>query len=258
MHTDRNDKNGGDGDLTSRVSDWLRTIGLPLELETHAAFIAGGFGSQHSAVYIDPESMKAREIDVVAWMVGADARAYVQFNIECKSSPKPWIVVRSKLEAENTVNFGTVGFVSEAMKESGKLASLLVGREALQLRNGGYLLKQAFSGETDPGYNAAIAASKSAQSVLTENPELNVDYVSVQPVIVVDSVLFECEVQPDGTFRLEETDTSAFRFRTVGPNGHAVTIRVATKRGLPLLVQQCREMAMAVFKHFPPDDEGDV
>ena len=258
MQADRNDKIGGESDLKSEVSDWLRKIGLPLELETHAAFIAGGFGSQHSTIYTDPESMKAREIDVVAWMMSADAHAYVQFNVECKSSPKPWIVVRSKLEAENTLGFGAVGFVSDAMKESGKLLSLLVEPEALRLRNGGYQLKQAFSGDNDPGYTTAIAASKSAQSVLIESPALNVDYVSVQPVIVVDSKLFECEVQPDGTFRLEETDLSAFQFRTGGPTGHVVTIRVATKQGLPILVQQCHDMAMAVFKHFPPDDEGDV
>lgn len=245
-------------DLPTRLNIWLHKTGLPLELATQAAFRAGGFDVEHSTLYIDPDSGKGREIDVVAWRLSRDAQTFVQFNVECKASPNPWIVVCDRRHMQIQPHNGMLGTISRAMSDSKlRLQAVVLHRAVFPLTHGGYILRQAFSGDNDPAYSAAISVVKSTKSLLDEVPTLQDDFVSVQPVIVVDSKLFECEVGEDGSFALVETDVSCFSFTSVGPASGKITIRIATREGLPKLVQQCEEVAEVIIANFRMPEPGE-
>jgi hypothetical protein len=52
--------------ITKNVREWLEGEGFPLEMRVAAAFRKTGFDVRQSSFYMDPESGKGREIDVIA------------------------------------------------------------------------------------------------------------------------------------------------------------------------------------------------
>lgn len=81
--------------LTEKILDWLNKTGFPLEMTTATEFRKQGFDISQSLTYLDPQSDKGREIDVLAsdsnWVGLID----IHFVVECKSSANPWIVLMS-------------------------------------------------------------------------------------------------------------------------------------------------------------------
>lgn len=257
MKRKKDDPKTGHQDIKERIDDWLHKTGLPFELATAAAFRAGGFGTNHSALYTDPETGKGREMDVVAWKMSEDALTLVQFIVECKASPNPWIVVLSEDSSRPFPYKGLLGFTSDRIKNSGKLVELIRTPAVIKLTRGGYLLRQAFSGQADPAYDAAISVIKAAKAPFEGKADSGEMYVSIQPIIVVDSRLFECRVRDDGTFELTETKVSSFSFTTHGPKSNGILIRIATRDGLPSLVNDCKEVADHIVKEFAIPLPGD-
>lgn len=86
-----------DPDLQTKVEDWLREQGYPLELRTARTLRRQGWHLHHSRRYKDPILGKEREIDLLAFYDdrGADPapRIHGHFVIECKWTPKkPWVL----------------------------------------------------------------------------------------------------------------------------------------------------------------------
>jgi hypothetical protein len=81
--------------LSDKVRGWLESQGFPLEMRAAAAFRQVGFEVRQSSYYIDPETSKGREIDVLA--SDPDILGVVQIHlvIECKSHKKPWVLLAS-------------------------------------------------------------------------------------------------------------------------------------------------------------------
>jgi hypothetical protein len=88
-------------ELGSRVADWLRGEGYPLEMTVARGLRDVGFTVTQSDQYQDPETDKLREIDVVGrWMRmlaipgGADEMlAELSIVVECKrSDSRPWVL----------------------------------------------------------------------------------------------------------------------------------------------------------------------
>src|SRR6476469_3471123 len=72
--------------VISAVRTWLDKQGFPLEMRTASAFRAAGFDVRQSSYYVDAETGKAREIDVIAYdpdplMLGLTR---IVFVLECK------------------------------------------------------------------------------------------------------------------------------------------------------------------------------
>jgi hypothetical protein len=96
-------------ELENKIRDWLEKQGYPLEMMVARALQEIDAGISQSPYYIDPETEKPREIDVVArWMkTEKNAGGFLKFElflfIECKSQQKgPWIVFSNGMREEKT------------------------------------------------------------------------------------------------------------------------------------------------------------
>ncbi len=89
-------------DLKVKVADWLKKEGYPLEMKVADIFRRNGFGVDQSSYFIDPETGKMREMDVIATAIDKyTSNINISWVIECKSSKKyPWILFTSKHAAE--------------------------------------------------------------------------------------------------------------------------------------------------------------
>src|ERR1700755_1344257 len=93
----------GGSDLTARVTTWLEKTGFPLEVRTARALaqnLGKGWEAYPNYHYHDVESGSLRESDVeVDWMYRDPATGFSLWyvlTIECKSTSKPWIVLRGE------------------------------------------------------------------------------------------------------------------------------------------------------------------
>jgi len=81
--------------LESKARRWLETTGFPLEMRVaREARRAGPLWVDQSRPFVDPETGKLRETDVVVGMGPQNKQAdgYVFLVVECKAKPAPWIV----------------------------------------------------------------------------------------------------------------------------------------------------------------------
>ena len=77
--------------VTKSVEEWLEKGGYPLELGVTKSLRELNYDCFKSMFYLDAESSKAREIDLVAEAYAGDREHFFQGTlvIECKKSSKP-------------------------------------------------------------------------------------------------------------------------------------------------------------------------
>jgi len=89
-------------DLTTKIAEWLKTQGYPLEMEVAHIFKDAGFEVSSAEYYVDAEEQKPREIDVLASMSVQIQGTLFQlaYVVECKSPKEsPWVSFRSRESA---------------------------------------------------------------------------------------------------------------------------------------------------------------
>jgi len=178
--------------MIPKVRDWLDAQGFTLEMRTASAFRAAGFEVRQSSHYIDPETGKGREIDVIATDLDVLGVVAINFIVECKSSKKPWVLLCShdtvdrynRFFAFGALSKGAVGVLADRVIE-------LLPKVAWLKKEGliGYSLRQALS-EADVAYAAAIGVAKACDSQINRpETECTPPYAFAFPVIVADSPL---------------------------------------------------------------------
>lgn len=81
--------------LIEDVRAWLEKGGYVLEMDVARRFAARGGMITQGAHYIDPETDKGREIDIVCTFIGSTGNAdphSIRAFIECKSNTAPWVL----------------------------------------------------------------------------------------------------------------------------------------------------------------------
>lgn len=155
--------------LITAVRTWLDEQGFPLEMKTAAAFRAAGFEVRQSSYYIDQETGKGREIDVLAtdpdpYMLGATR---IVFVIECKSSKKPWLLLQSPDTLVGFLRYAAFGVLSKtalkAFLEHHEWIDTLPWLKKPLLA--GYSLRQAL-GDKDIAYSASITVAKACEDLV--------------------------------------------------------------------------------------------
>ena len=261
---------GDDGGLIPRVKAWAEKTGLPLELETRLVLEASclpetefpAFDVQSSVSFVDPETGKGREIDVVA---SYKSRYFIQFDIaiECKASDKPWLVVVDELTPRRAARGERFGIASsrtlERWKQRGDTIDSLChepqGVFLASHMSDGFIFKQAFSQkESDDAYAASMSALKAAVALVQASQHPLVHFV--WPVIVVDSPIIECAVNAAGVpgeIAFNEVETSDFLFTTyLGTERTRSLIRVVHKRSLVKFVEMVRDYGTLMNDQFVP------
>ena len=236
--------------LETKVLKWMKSTGFPLEMAAASAFRHASFEVRQSSTYVDPESGKGREIDVVAidpdWIGAVD----IGFVLECKSSARPWVVLRSDDAFANYNRFWAFAPMTESARDA------LVGSDPLynyanlasmkyikRPSDGGYGLRQALDG-ADQAYAAAMGAVKACVHLVKERESLSYKPAAIYfPVIVVDTPIYECTLQANGELVLEEVSHSEFLFSAHIPERIGCWVRVVGKSDLPRYAAWARELA---------------
>jgi hypothetical protein len=232
--------------MIPKVRDWLQAQGFTLEMHAASAFRAAGFEVRQSSHYIDPETGKGREIDVVARDPDILGIIDITFIVECKSSKKPWVLLCSP---DTVVGYNRF-FALVALSE--KALGVLAGRvtELLPkfdwLRKGGligYGLRQALS-DSDVAYTAAIGLATACDSWI-HPPEgaYAPPYSFAFPVMVVDSPILQCSLGHGERIEISEVDTGEFLFVARFPRYFGSCIRVVSLSRLQAFAQEAKIVA---------------
>jgi len=231
--------------MISKVREWLETQGFPLEMRSAAAFRMAGFEVAQSAYYVDPETGKAREIDVIARDPDHLGVLNIGFIVECKSSSKPWVLLCSP---DTLVGYNRA-FAFAALSDKAKDALLdrlvdMLPRFSWLRKDGltGYALRQAFS-DADSAYAAAISVAKACDGFVRECDGKYRALAFAFPVIVVDGPLVRCLLSDKGDIVLEEAEQGEFLFTGRLPHYFGTCIKVVTSSCLAKFTTEAREVA---------------
>lgn len=218
---------GGKSALTSKISDWLKTQGYPLEMETAKEFISQGFDTQQSVYYVDTESGDSRETDVVASQCVAADKVLVRMSVvvECKKSgDKPYILFST---GHNPLPKATC-VAQRASSRAGEKTLLALAKcpdipKSPLFRigdNSGYCTIQAFGNQNnDVAYKSLMSVSSAVRSmILASDPHPNRrsginrhDAHILFPVVVIDNSLWQCTLRADG----QDIDVTEIGFGTL-------------------------------------------
>lgn len=241
--------------LLTAVRSWLNEQGFPLEMKTASAFRAAGFEVRQSSYYVDQETGKSREIDVLAtdpdpYMIGATR---IVFVIECKSSKKPWLLLQSPDTLVGFLRYAAFGVLSQTA-----LKAFLQHHEWIDtlpwLKKpllAGYSLRQAL-GDKDVAYSASITVAKACRDLVNPEEKGLPRFTLAFPIIVVDSPLISCTLQKNGGLKLEEIDSGEFLFLTAFPDHFGSCIRVVTENALSAFAREAKRAATKFRRALTP------
>jgi hypothetical protein len=242
-----------------KVLQWLNETGFPLEMAAASAFRQAGFEVQQSATYVDPQSEKGREIDVLA--SDPDLIGYIDLSVvvECKSSTNPWVVLTSNDALAGYQRLRTCAVMPERTYTAlsrGRSDNLKVNQYLHGEGKCGYGFRQAFSKNADPGYGAAMNVVSACKGITSVVPVAGWSTLAASiPIIVVDCLLFECQLQQNGELELVEVDSSAFLFSAHIPKQTSCIVRVIHRSKLEVTAKWAKSMVDALREDLKPEEE---
>jgi len=244
-------------DLTKKVINWLDGQGFSLEMKAASEFRKAGFFVRQSSHYLDTETGKSREIDVLASDWDITSNIQTDFVIECKSSKKPWILLTSPYTTNGYNRFYAFGVLTEkslevVVKRTEEFFDRFPWIEKSQV---GYSFRQVFGNNQDIAFSAAINVAKACEYQVRPQDQFPTIFGVAFPIIVVDTRLFQCSLQADGEILLEETMMGEFLFVTKFPKYFGTCIRVVTLKHLPQFVFEAKRVAGEFREFFKPEDK---
>jgi hypothetical protein len=240
--------------MIEKVKQWLEGQGFSLEMRTASAFRKARFEVRQSTYYIDPETRKPREIDVLASLYDLTGIVRVHFVVECKSSQKPWVLLSSRdtLTGYNRIHaFGALNQTARSllMKHFQELVhDRLPWLEKPDLV--AYSFRQAFS-EVDVAYTASIGVVKACESLVRATSRYDT-FAFAFPVIVTDSPLVQCVLGENGEIQVQQVSKGEFLF-----SGHdlGTCIRVLNIDALDDYVGEAQKVAPRLLRQFGAEAE---
>ncbi|MFN8466336.1 MAG: hypothetical protein U0X20_12335 [Caldilineaceae bacterium] len=246
--------------LETRILNWLKTQGYPLEMWVADKLEASGFSVTMTDYYKDPKTNDLREIDVTgmsyAEISGRESPINVCVRIECKSSKdKPWVVFMR--DGATTFSEWPIEppFVpcSKAYQDLWLTVSLYPRRYSavrnlpidlqlpVPLKVGHSMIQVKFTSEnnTDVAYkaitsavNASIAHVKEAEQQVEKGSGIRLLWVTF-PAIVIDGQLFECIQHEGDQLELREVNYTCLQWKGVAQEetSPAVVLHVCTREG---------------------------
>jgi hypothetical protein len=232
--------------MDGKVREWLEGEGYPLEMRAASAFRSSGFDVRQSVYYMDADTGKTREIDLLCGVGDFPyGLANLSLVVECKTSKKPWVVFSSEhtlLEFNRLFAFGIL-----SGKVRGELANTVHDvRDRLSWfpkrnRRIGYAATQAFAEKQDVPFSAAMGTIKASLDLLKPSDGGTPPFRAAFPIIVLDAPLIDCFLDETGEVQLSEIDEHEFFFAPRLEDFPGTCIRIVTLRGLPSFCQVARK-----------------
>lgn len=243
--------------MLEKVRKWLAAEGYTLEMETAAAFRNAGFDVVQSNHFVDQETGKDREADVIA--IDADRYGIVRAAvvIECKSSKTPWVVLTAGDNETGYNRLHAFGILSYEAQSA--VIRRLAGNIDERLRwfkkgpRVGYSLRQALSGQ-DSAYGASIAVVKAAHSWTFTGFDSDATRIAFSfPVIVTDAPIVRCSLDAGGRIELAEIDEGEILFHTRLRNFIGTSIRIVNVSRVPAFAREAREVIKELVSELQPE-----
>src|SRR2546427_333259 len=102
--------------VIDNLRNWLAQEGYPTEMKAAALLRAAGFEVHQGRHYVDPDTGKSREIDLVCKADDPHGIASVNLVAECKASAKPWVVFTSAHLLRGYNRFATYAILSDVAR----------------------------------------------------------------------------------------------------------------------------------------------
>lgn len=235
--------------LTEKLMRWFNSTGFPLEIESARAFKRASFAVEHSSTYIDPETQKGREIDVLAYRRNATGYFNAFFTVECKSSDKPWVVLTNQDQYSRHSYLQIASISNVARRAIGEVVAEYcdIYNEVFGRSRGGYALKHAFAGQSDQAYAACVGALKAASWISNES---QLGLVFGFPTIVVNTPIYEYSESPSGEQYFTEVTDSSFEFSAYWGRQERAIIRIVSSDHLNAYAKKCQALVERYQKLF--------
>ncbi|GAA2415700.1 hypothetical protein GCM10010191_27530 [Actinomadura vinacea] len=223
-------------EFEDRIRKWLQEQGYPLELQVAEILRTVATGWSHWRSYIDPNTDKEREIDIMGYF--DDEPLSVHLVFECKhSGDKPWILfstdqtytdpqsllraVPATIEARKMLRRGFTRIIRKSIE-------LLKPPERL-----GFNLVKAYSGNQDAAFHAVYGVTNAAiGSARLEDEDLATGSTAFIPVTVVDAPLFQCYLPQGSEDLVIERIEHGLLIRHL-VDGESVLMHIVTVKELP-------------------------
>lgn len=233
------------------VRTWLEASGRGLELRAARAFRKHGAKPvAQSFLYVDPETQKQREGDVLAhygWSGMQNVPCTLTAVVECKSSRnKPWVAFYDRSiargsELENWVAFAHGPFTGITQP----LADLWVGQPPFNETRVATHVAAAHVDESNNPANDAVrqvmsgARAQRAEYIRTQNAVKRA--LVVVPVVVTAAPLVKCELDSEGEVQLESI--ASFVASGGWEGGQARRVFVLNESAVPEFSADLRRLA---------------
>jgi hypothetical protein len=237
--------------VEQKVREWLEGSGFPLEMQAAAAFKSAGFEVRQSSMYVDPETSKGREIDVIAVRPDLNGVINIAWILECKAHSNPWIVLCSNDTYSNFSQLHAFAEMSDRAFsffarewDDGAPASQKYFRRPTR---GGYGFRQVFAKDNDPAYGAAVTVVKACHDFAHRYEDSAAPFLQIAfPLIVVGSPLFECWLDEHGRLDLREVQASEFLISAHISESVTCAVRIVTQDYLPKFAKEAFDIAECV------------
>jgi hypothetical protein len=208
-----------DHDLKAEITSWLETQGYPVEMTVAREFRKRPFRVHQSHFFIDPNTSKRREIDVLVTKQGNINGRIVRvvFVIECKESrERPWVVF-----TDSSIRLADTSRVcQQAASPFGRKLLTAFATDPLFAETGlfaipkrpGYAVTTALGHGKDRAYYAIskVATATSALAKLVHQAPLAAVFF---PIVILNGHLFDCHLQHDGKTVVEELSRAVLLWR---------------------------------------------
>lgn len=209
--------------INLKLNDWLEKSGFILEMKAANSFRQANFEVEQSAFYVDSNSTKGREIDVLA-SEPDDIWGIVNLTavIECKSAKNPWLIFMSDDVLPAYKRLRTFSVKSQSAKEfyeSRKSEDFYVSKYLPEVSRCGYGFRQALlEPGKDAAYEAAMGVISACNSIASAPPSDNWKTFSVSlPIIVVNTPIFEVQLNDENQTELTQVISGSFLFSAYLP-----------------------------------------
>ncbi len=221
--------------LVQGVNQWLEKQGYPLEMQAASAFRAHGLRVRQSQHYLDAESQKSREIDLVCEVEDDYGLSSMRLVVECKSGKKPWVVFSSPHTLAGYNRLFAFGILSRDLRRV-LSDSVVTLPKTLRWFNKegriGYSVAQAFTEGCDTPFAALMSVMKASVWQHAQKAGAQPRYLATFPAIVIDAPLFECFLDDQGKQQLMQVAEMDLFFSTHIGSYQETCVRIVTLSGL--------------------------
>ncbi|GGD99613.1 hypothetical protein [Planktosalinus lacus] len=240
-----------DENFKKKILDDINISGFQTELEVASILKKNGWKVEPNTNYVDYDSNKSREIDIIAYKNPSGGSIYLELHlvVEVKKSNKPWIVFTSEFKQTFYHRYASGLLKKFANKKKGFKSNILTRKSPnSSFERIGTSYKEAFKKPNEPSkiYEALLSACKASLFRFTEeappkelerdpfDPNHPVEIYIYHPIIVLEGILIEAYLNEEGEIEISESDfiPVQLKYQTQKAEENEFYCDVISKQGL--------------------------